>query len=186
MQLSINSLLYAIIALFMAIFSGTTGATTTLCEPEDSVYFSCKTHSGKTLSLCASKEAKPSKSLVYKFGTKKRVELKFPTKFDDSHEFFYNHYIRSKVDYISISFRAKNYRYSVFRNYDEEISQSPDFGVTIEDVSHPGKEKTISCAVVDIDRLSEAAESLRCDPESALGCTSVFRSHPSSPTAPMQ
>lgn len=182
MQLSISKLFSAFVALSMAAISGVVCAEETLCKSNENIYFSCRIRSGKIISLCKKKEGELEKSIIYKFGSGKRVELSFPQNVDENNEFMFNHYIRSGVDYLAISFHSGSYRYSVFRDYDESISKTPDFGVTIEDVLRPGKERTISCTSVDTDRLSEAAKGLRCDHENALGCSSIPPSHVHTPT----
>lgn len=183
MQSLISSSFIAVATLFAMTFCEITHADTTLCNEQEEAYFSCKTHSGKIISLCTTKK---SESLIYKFGTTKRIELAFQSNTGDNSKFLFNHYIRNSVDYLTISFILNNYRYSIFRNYDEEIDKFPDYGVTVEDGLRPDRETTISCAAVNVDRLPEAARRLQCDPESALGCADLLPSRRHSPARTMQ
>ena len=84
----------AFLTLF-AIFTSNNIAVTkpqsTLCQTNEKVYFSCsvKGRGNKTVSLCGSKKlTKTSGSLQYRYGTKKKVELKHPASNKGSQKAF--------------------------------------------------------------------------------------------------
>ena len=77
-----------------ATVSGPAGATVTtdpagatLCRPDEVVAFSCPTAT-KIVSLCAKPEAGPSaKTLTYRYGTAKKVELEYAATADNGKSF---------------------------------------------------------------------------------------------------
>lgn len=113
-------------------------------------------------------------ALQYRFGTTQHLELLYPKIFNTKSNFSYNHYSRYKVDYLRISFINDNYKYSIYRNVDENISDEPELGVTIVKAdSSDTTEKNVACAVVVQDKLNSLIEILPCDKEEALGCTTT-------------
>ncbi len=78
---------------------------TSLCSINETVYFSCTTHSGKTASLCGKVFEKDESGrladlqdqyLQYRFGTPKAVELEFPKTKKDSVGSFRSDVIRAQ------------------------------------------------------------------------------------------
>lgn len=95
----------------------------TLCEQTEKIVFSCViANSGKTVSLCSSKEFTKQKGyLQYRYGVPGKIELEFPSQRDQTQKAFkYSHYFRAQVDTTDISFVNGDTEYSVFDDYNGE------------------------------------------------------------------
>lgn len=144
-----------------------------MCSPEEHIYFSCVTENEKILSVCGAEGNEELLDISYRFGRYKTPELIYPpngTK-NPKRKFTYNSYFRSMVSYFRLSFINGSYNYSIFRDYDGEISSSPKTGVLITKLDLPQrKEILINCKNTTIDDIERLKKYLSCDRDSALGC----------------
>ena len=93
--------------------------------PNEVLVLSFKTKKNKLLFVCRDKD---NKYLVYRFGSKTKVELQFPEKLDQSSfkKFDYSSYLRPggvenlgmALDYLS--FTNSGYRYVIYKTYASE------------------------------------------------------------------
>lgn len=162
---SIKQVFYVAI-LFSTAICRVFAAEPSLCSPRESVIFSCSTAASKTIALCMDEH---TQLITYRYGKPQRIELSYSAKEGSEDGFFYNHYFRSSVDYLRISFITAGYEYSVFRNYDATESLLFKYGVL---VSKNGNEKVqINCQSRVVDNMSRIVMHLKCDDSSALGCS---------------
>lgn len=123
------------------------GPGVSLCTPEETVVFSCKTvgKKGKLLSLCSSKALDEKTGYIqYRFGQPGKIELEFPRdKRHTQSAFRYSRYTRPLVTYLELRFFQGGYRYSIHEDYNAEetphskevfieVSRSADDGSTTE------------------------------------------------------
>jgi hypothetical protein len=100
--------------------------TDNLCTDNENVLFSFKiANSAKTLSVCQSK-TEPD-LIVYRFGTKKKIELEFPgDKADSWSKFTYSYYLRGGgagnegMDLNYLSFENGGYEYKIYQEFTAE------------------------------------------------------------------
>lgn len=105
-------------------------------ENED-IIFSFKTEkNNKILAICTSKEPD---YIVYRFGTKDKVELEYPLdKTDSWNSFVYDYYLRGGgaanegVDLNYLSFEKDNYIYRVYDEYNA-VTDSNSVGINVID-----------------------------------------------------
>ena len=132
-----------------------------LCEQTEKIVFSCPiVNTGKTVSLCSSKELTKDKGyLQYRFGVPGKIELEFPKQREQTQTAFkYSHYFRAQFDTTDISFVNGDTEYSVFDDYNGE--EKPPISTEGVSVTAPGKSKEVSfvCrtrAKADYSRLDE-------------------------------
>ncbi len=76
----------------------------------------------KLLSICGSKQLDDHRGyLQYRFGRPGMVEMEFPTDRRDSQSAFrYTRYTRPRVTYLTLTFEANGYRYSLHEDHDAE------------------------------------------------------------------
>lgn len=94
-----------------------------LCTEDEEVLISFKTEdSPKTLSVCVEKNQ--SEYIVYRFGTKEKIELEFPSnKVDSWNKFTYSYYLRGGgeinegMDSNYLSFENGEYEYCIYEEY---------------------------------------------------------------------
>lgn len=94
-----------------------------LCTDDEEVLFSFKIeNSAKILSICLSK--KQPDYIVYRFGTKEKIELEFPEiKSDSWTKFTYSYYLRGGgkenggMDMNYLSFENGGYEYQIYQEY---------------------------------------------------------------------
>ncbi len=94
-----------------------------LCADDEDVLFSFKTDSSdKKLSVCLSK--KPLDYIVYRFGTKEKIEFEFPeNKADSWSKFAYSFYLRGGgkqndgLDLNYLSFENGEFEYKIYQEY---------------------------------------------------------------------
>ncbi len=99
--------------------------------PNEVVVLSFKTKKKKQVFLCRDKD---NRYLVYRFGSKSKVELQFPGKLDETsfRKFEYSSYFRGggvenlamNLDYLS--FTNSGYRYVIYKTYASESAGHED------------------------------------------------------------
>ena len=105
--------------------------------PNEVLVLSFKTKKNKLLFVCRDKD---NKYLVYRFGSKTKVELQFPEKLDKSSfkKFDYSSYLRPggvenlgmALDYLS--FTNSGYRYVISKTYaSESVGNENEIGIRI-------------------------------------------------------
>lgn len=109
-----------------------------LLEPAEECVFSFKTKNGKTMMLAKEKN---NKYLIYRYGTKNKIELEFPFKDSRSwNKFTYNFYFRgggkqnAGLDIDNLKFENNGYKYIIYAVYsagDEENEESYNIGILI-------------------------------------------------------
>ncbi len=126
-----------------------------LCTDDEEVLFSFDTSdSSKTLSVCVSK-TQPD-YIVYRFGTKDKIELEFPENKSDSwSKFTYSYYLRgggsenAGMDMNYLVFNNDGYEYKIYQEY-TAIDEITQVGLKITD--------TVGNKETDIKGLSKSIE----------------------------
>lgn len=111
-----------------------------LCKDNEEVLFSFKIeNSSKTLSICLSKIQLDY--IVYRFGTKDKIELEFPENLTDSwNKFNYSYYLRGGgagnegMDMNYLTFENGGFEYQIYQEY-TAIDKLTQVGVKITDKS---------------------------------------------------
>jgi len=126
-----------------------------LCKYNEEVLFSFKIeNSAKTLSICLSNEQPDY--IVYRFGTKDKIELEFPgNKADSWSKFTYSYYLRGGgagnegIDMNYLTFENGGYEYQIYQEY---ISKDNKTQVGVKITEKSTKKET------DIKGLSDSIE----------------------------
>lgn len=114
--------------------------------PNEEVVYSFETRNGKKMSLVKDKK---NEYLQYRFGTKNKIEMKFPaerTK-ESWKQFHYNSYMRgggkdnAGMEIDNLLFKNNGYEYVIFKSYHSE-GNDYSAGIIIKDSN--GKESRIS------------------------------------------
>jgi hypothetical protein len=140
-----------------------------LCTPYERVFFACETVNQKLISLCSDPNVSDSMAyLQYRYGTKKKIELRFPKElYQSTEKFFYAHYSRAQTDYQTLSYKIGEVYYSVFDDFDGTSKSAVTAGVSVK--KGPGtKEISIACKTPPYSQLSELSDFVSCDPDDAL------------------
>jgi hypothetical protein len=127
---------------------------------------SCSPAASKVIVLCRDED---SGLITYRYGKSKRVEMSYSAEQGGENGFFYNHYFRSSFDYARIAFAVSGYEYSVFRSYDVTDAPTPKYGVVVS--KNGDDEARIECHSQVIDNMEKIITHLKCDTNSALGCS---------------
>lgn len=109
----------------------------TFVLPNEVVILSFKTKKKKQVFLCRDKD---NRYLVYRFGSKSKVELQFPDKLDETsfQKFEYSSYFRGggvenlamNLDYLS--FINSGYRYVIYKTYaSESLGNEDEVGIRV-------------------------------------------------------
>lgn len=109
----------------------------TFVLPNEVVVLSFKTKKKKQVFLCRDKD---NRYLVYRFGSKSKVELQFPGKLDETsfQKFEYSSYFRGggvenlamNLDYLS--FTNSGYRYVIYKTYaSESVGHEDEVGIRV-------------------------------------------------------
>jgi hypothetical protein len=106
-----------------------------LCGENEEIIMSFKTKNQKVISICKEKKGK---YLVYRFGTKDKIELQFPGNLENSWKQF--HYrgawrfggkANAGFGTLELKFKNVNTSYRLFEEWNDEDG-STDFGLEIE------------------------------------------------------
>lgn len=113
----------------------------------EQVVFSFQTKNGKIMSLNIDTNFN---YIVYRFGTKNKIELEYPEEKDKNsfEKFEYSHYFRPRQNGIDgmnlnyVKFTNENVRYEIYQNRFEYINSKTEnfIGIKVEEIE---KEKTI-------------------------------------------
>ncbi|WP_372999467.1 hypothetical protein [Lutispora sp.] len=109
-----------------------------VCTDNEEVLFSFKlANSPKTLSVCVSKTQQDY--IIYRFGTKDKIELEFPeNKADSWSKFTYSYYLRGGgagnegMDLNYLSFENNGYSYKIYQEFTTEDNKT-NVGIKIID-----------------------------------------------------
>jgi hypothetical protein len=135
-----------------------------LCCDNEEIIMSFKTKNQKVISVCKEKKGK---YLVYRFGTKDKIELQFPGKLDkDSWKQF--HYrgawrfggkANAGFGDLELKFKNINTTYRLFEEWNDEDG-STDFGLEVETTGTKAKNLVIdkSSKIGSLMRLNDASQ----------------------------
>ena len=106
-----------------------------LCKENEDIIISFRSSNKKVVSICKDKS---DKYLVYRFGTKDKVELQFPSSLDSkswqqftySGEWRFGGIQNAGFGNLSLSFVNLDTKYTVYQNLNDEDSSS-DFGLSV-------------------------------------------------------
>ena len=136
------------------------GAPATLCNADETAYFSCAMAGGKQLAVCG---ALPER-LQYRFGRPNAVELAYPADANDGpHDLQIARYHRYRTERLTLRFEREGVSYAVF---DEQEDGRRRGGVRVR--TPDGRERDLVCAGPAASRLGELVGIVSCDRESAL------------------
>jgi hypothetical protein len=131
-----------------------------LCSPKETTFFACQTTKQRWISLCGNLP----RMLQYRFGSTKRLELRYPGNVAGGvNKFMFAHYLRYQTDRIEIGFSNQGVDYAVF-DYTEDRDRRAGARITTAD----GKENEFICSGPITSRLLELDKILPCDPDNAL------------------
>lgn len=107
-----------------------------LCNEHEDVLFSFKiANSNKSASICISKNQQDY--IIYRFGTRDKIELVYPIKAENSWSLFtYSYYLRGGgtdnegLDLNYLSFKNGGYTYEIYEEYSAE-SDKPIIGIKV-------------------------------------------------------
>lgn len=147
-------------------------SASSLCRPNEQVFFSCRLQGDrKIVSLCGSTDLTAQKGyLKYRFGALDKLELEFPADAANTQkQFRYAHYARYRVERTAVAFDNKNYRYTVFDNYEGDSQpESREQGVAIERPRGKQTTRVLACAGIAHGDLQRLGEIIPCDPNDPL------------------
>jgi hypothetical protein len=105
--------------------------------PNEVVLYSFKTENGKVVTINKDKD---DNYLVYRFGTKSKIELQYPAALNNNwKDFFYSYYLRGGgpgnegLDLNYLYFINEGFKYVVYENY-EAITGKTTIGIKIINV----------------------------------------------------
>ncbi len=105
--------------------------------PNELSIFSFETNNGRKVTICKDKE---NKYIIYRYGTKQKIEFEFPSKSEASwKKFKYSSWLRgggmqnAGIDLNYLYFTNENYRYVVYDSYFSEANES-NIGIKITDL----------------------------------------------------
>lgn len=129
--------------------------SSTLCQTDESVWFSCRIGPTRIVSLCGT-----ANTLQYRFGTPRRLELQFPAVAGEGHSASrWAHHSRLQADRTEVSFRHGGVDYTLF---DCTEGRHREAGVDVAST------RQLHCADAPQGRLDLLKDKLPCDEDSAL------------------
>lgn len=154
---------FILVPLLFVMVSTSYAATQTLCEPNETVAFSCVLKKPKKIvSICTSRKLSESTGYVqYRFGLPGKIEFVFPGKREGSQDrFVYSRYTRPMVSRISLSFKSNGYDYEIYSDQEYEVGSDP---VDFIELSVTGK--NMYCAPNAVGSLMSLEDVLPNDPD---------------------
>ena len=145
-----------ILQLFVVVSSPWANAGTSLCTPDEVVYFSCQTDKG-ILSLCGSKKGPKLEGIQVRLGTMGSLKFNYPNSMDGSLKSFkYSRYTRPLVTYLKISFGSDIVNYELYRDSSyEENPKKEDWAAGLSKISGDDVEELATCVKYPSARLGE-------------------------------
>lgn len=144
----------AVLASLM-LYGGAQASQHSLCQPGETVWFSCRVSPAKTVSLCGTRE-----TLQYRFGSARHLELQYPALPSSGYTAFqWAHYSRSQVDRTEVSFHHQGSGYTLF-DHTEGIRR--ETGVALD------SGRRLRCLGAPQSQLGQLKDKLPCDEDSAL------------------
>ena len=150
-----------ILQLFVVFSSPWANAGTSLCTPDEVVYFSCQTDKG-ILSLCGSKKGSKLEGIQVRLGTRGSLKFKYPNSMDGSLKSFkYSRYTRPLVTDLKISFESDNVDYELYRDSSyEENPKKEEWAAGLTKTSGNDFEDTATCKNYPNARLADLEDIL--------------------------
>ncbi len=155
---TVNCMCMLIILFFLNPIDASAQYDEYLCRNDETLIFGFKTKKKKSVSICVSKDGT---YIIYRFGTKNKIEFEYPKNINNSWKLFrYDYYFRgggkknSGLDLNYLSFIHDNIKYRVYTEYSAE-DETTLIGVKVidlksnEKVNIPGELKTRRGSLVD-------------------------------------
>ncbi len=122
-----------------------------LCMDNENVIFSFITKNNKIMSICISKD---ESYIVYRYGTKAKIELEYPEDKNNSWaKFKYSFYFRGGgaanegIDLNYLKFNNNGYTYTVFQEY-SAVDENTIYGIRIENSKNKIEIKGVPKSVI--------------------------------------
>jgi hypothetical protein len=132
-----------------------------LCQPGETVYFSCRVRAGKQVALCGQLPA----ALQYRFGRPGRVELAYPANAASGPQAMaYAGYARYQAERQTVRFKTDGAEYTVF---DFQEGQRRHAGVSVLPAGAQAETER-ACTGPVTSQLQLLKAVLPCDADSAL------------------
>nr|WP_315445025.1 hypothetical protein [uncultured Pseudomonas sp.] len=136
----------------------------TLCSDDEDIYFSCPLQGGKTVSICAQGNSKPTAgSVQYRFGVPGKIEMVYPkTASPPKGKFFVVDASEGSVNLNIIKFKSGAYTYLVNQAFVSYLSVLKDDKVVFRQSCSAGGYSFVSrVARQGIEALPKSAEDFR-------------------------
>jgi len=105
----------AVIAVSVSSWAQPAKHTHRLCDKQEEQFFSCQTSRSKSIALCGGSDG----IVQYRYGTRGKIELRYPTKPEDSLQ--YASYMRFQAESYEISFSDSGAKYFVFEYAEDNV-----------------------------------------------------------------
>ena len=145
-----------------------------LCKNNEEIIFSFQlTKTKKMVSLCKDKQGN---YLVYRFGTKNKIELEYPQRFDKTSWNFFKFYgvkrwggkVNAGFGDYNLSFTNNNVTYKVFENWSDEMNTS-DIGLSVtvgkKEITLRGDKKSKDGSLLRLDDEQDKIKNMAGDKE---------------------
>ena len=113
-----------------------------LCDANDSVFFSCTTKNNKLISLCGKGERSNPSGIYYRFGKAAKIEMDFPSNKDETSisKFSYSNYYKGT----NIHFNNNGYSYVLFEPYSNSSDEDRS-GIAVSEINTNKQIAVINC-----------------------------------------
>lgn len=136
----------------------------TLCSDDEDIYFSCPLQGGKTVSICAQGNSKPTAgSVQYRFGVPGKIEMVYPkTASPPKGKFFVVDASEGSVNLNIIKFKSGAYTYLVNQAFVSYLSVLKDDKVVFRQSCNAGGDAYIHrAAIFGLEARPKSAEDFR-------------------------
>ncbi|MBT9264418.1 hypothetical protein KKQ10_06005 [Pseudomonas sp. MG-9] len=140
------------------------GQDGTLCSDDESIYFSCPLQGGKTVSICAQGNSKPTAgSVQYRYGVPGKIEMVYPkTASPPKGKFFVVDASEGSVNLNIIKFKSGAYTYLVNQAFASYLSVLKDDKVVFRQSCNAGSDAYIHrIAIFGLEARPKSAEDFR-------------------------
>ncbi|WP_339508106.1 hypothetical protein [Pseudomonas sp. RL_35y_Pfl2_P42] len=140
------------------------GQDETLCSDDESIYFSCPLQGGKTVSICAQGNNKPTAgSVQYRYGVPGKIEMVYPkTASPPKGKFFVVDASEGSVNLNIIKFKSGAYTYLVNQAFVSYLSVLKDDKVVFRQSCNAGGDAYIHrAAIFGLEARPKSAEDFR-------------------------